>query len=65
VNLAWEAVELLFRTSGTSEGGTNGSRIQRYYRDFSTARTNVGLQYESYAPRYAQAHFGLDITALT
>ncbi|MGD9958375.1 acyl-CoA dehydrogenase family protein [Nocardioides sp.] len=64
VNLAWEAVELLFRTSGTSEGGTNGSRMQRYYRDFSTARTNIGLQYESYAPRFAQAHFGLDVAAL-
>jgi 3-hydroxy-9,10-secoandrosta-1,3,5(10)-triene-9,17-dione monooxygenase len=64
VNLAWEAVELLFRTSGTSEGGANGTRIQRYYRDFSTARTNIGLQYESFAPRYAQAHFGLDMTAL-
>lgn len=60
VNLAWEAVELLFRASGTSEGGTNGSRMQRYYRDFSTARTNIGLQYEAYAPRFAQAHFRLD-----
>jgi 3-hydroxy-9,10-secoandrosta-1,3,5(10)-triene-9,17-dione monooxygenase len=60
VNLAWEAVELLFRTSGTSEGGTNGSRMQRYYRDISTARTNVGLQYETFAERYAQVHLGLD-----
>lgn len=59
VNLAWEAVELLFRTSGTSEGGTNGTRMQRYYRDFSTARTNLGLQYETFAARYAREHFGI------
>jgi 3-hydroxy-9,10-secoandrosta-1,3,5(10)-triene-9,17-dione monooxygenase len=59
VNLAWEAVELLFRTSGTSEGGRNGSRMQRYYRDISTARTNIGLQYETFAQMFAQEHFGL------
>ncbi|WP_110239633.1 acyl-CoA dehydrogenase [Nocardioides gilvus] len=64
VNLAWEAVELLFRTSGTSEGGTNGSRMQRYYRDISTARTNAGLQYENFAERSAQVHFGLDVSPL-
>ncbi len=60
-NLAWEAVELLFRTSGTSEGARNGSRMQRYYRDFSTARTNIGLQYEPFATRVAAVHFGLDL----
>lgn len=59
VNLAWEAVELLFRTSGTSEGGRNGSRMQRYYRDMSTARTNVGLQWETFAQMFAQEHFDL------
>ncbi len=61
VNLAWEAVELLFRTSGTSEGGTNGSRMQRYYRDISTARTNIGLQWETFATDLAQEHFGVQV----
>lgn len=64
VNLAWEAVELLFRTSGTSEGGRNGSRMQRYYRDISTARTNVGLQWETFATALAQEHFGLKADGL-
>ena len=59
-NLAWDAVELLFRTSGTSEGARNGSRMQRYYRDYSTARTNIGLQYEPFATRIAAVHFGLE-----
>lgn len=61
VNLAWEAVELLFRTSGTSEGGRNGSRMQRYYRDISTARTNIGLQWETFATELAQEHFGVRV----
>ena len=45
-------------------GGRNGSRMQRYYRDISTARTNVGLQYETFAQLFAQEHFGLDVGAL-
>ncbi|MFE0678540.1 acyl-CoA dehydrogenase family protein [Streptomyces sp. NPDC058867] len=61
VELAWEAVELMFRTSGTSEGGRNGTRMQRYYRDMSTARTNAGLQYETFAHMFAQLHFGLPV----
>lgn len=64
VNLVWDAVELLFRTSGTSEGARNGSRIQRYYRDISTARTNIGLQYETFAGNLAKTHFGLDADGL-
>ena len=64
VNLLWEAVELMFRTSGTSEGGTNGSRMQRYYRDFSTARTNIGMQFETYAGIYGQQHLGVEVDAL-
>ena len=57
VNLGWEAVELIYRTSGTSEGGRKASRIVRYYRDYSTARTNIGLQYEPYAERLSGVHF--------
>jgi 3-hydroxy-9,10-secoandrosta-1,3,5(10)-triene-9,17-dione monooxygenase len=64
VNLLWEAVELLFRTSGTSEGGRNGSRMQRYYRDFSTARTNIGMQYETFAGMYGQQHLGVEVDGL-
>ncbi len=59
INLAWEAIEILFRTGGTSEGGRQGSRMERYWRDFSTARTNAGLQLEAFAQIYAQQHFGI------
>lgn len=64
INHVWEAVELLFRTSGTSEGGRNGTRMQRYYRDLSMARTNIGLQYESFAELVAKVHLGLETAGI-
>jgi 3-hydroxy-9,10-secoandrosta-1,3,5(10)-triene-9,17-dione monooxygenase len=55
--LAWEATELLFRTAGTS-AARNGSRLQRYYRDLSMARTQFAMQYENMAQALARIHFG-------
>jgi 3-hydroxy-9,10-secoandrosta-1,3,5(10)-triene-9,17-dione monooxygenase len=55
--LAWEATELLFRTAGTS-AARNGSRLQRYYRDLSMARTQFAMQYENMAQVLARLHFG-------
>lgn len=57
--LAWEAVEMLFRTSGSSEGARNGSRMQRYYRDFSMARTNVSPKTVLAEQAFASDYFGL------
>jgi 3-hydroxy-9,10-secoandrosta-1,3,5(10)-triene-9,17-dione monooxygenase len=57
--LAWEAVEILFRTSGSSEGARNGSRMQRYYRDFSMARTNVSPKTVLADQAFASDYFGL------
>jgi 3-hydroxy-9,10-secoandrosta-1,3,5(10)-triene-9,17-dione monooxygenase len=64
INLAWEAIEILFRNGGTSESGRQGSRMERYWRDFSTARTNAGLQYEAFAQTYAKQHFGIEFGSL-
>lgn len=58
--LAWEAVELLFSTSGSSEGPRQGSRIQRYYRDFSMGRTNVFPRTVPAWRSFVISHFGLD-----
>jgi 3-hydroxy-9,10-secoandrosta-1,3,5(10)-triene-9,17-dione monooxygenase len=33
--------------------------MERYWRDFSTARTNAGLSYETFAQTYAKQHFGI------
>jgi 3-hydroxy-9,10-secoandrosta-1,3,5(10)-triene-9,17-dione monooxygenase len=56
--LSWSAMDRLFRTGGTSTV-MNGSRAERYYRDFSMARTHIGQQIETSAEDNARAHFGL------
>lgn len=58
VNLGWEAVDLMYRTSGTSEGGRIGSRMNRYYRDYTMGRTNIVVDEENFSENYAQTYFG-------
>ena len=50
---------MLFRTSGSGEGARNGSRMQRYYRDFSMARTNVSPKTVIAQQAFASDYFGL------
>ena len=57
--LAWEAIELMFRTSGSS-AAKDGERMQRYYRDASIYRGHLSSQYERTAHYLALAHLGLD-----
>ncbi|CAI7978361.1 conserved hypothetical protein [Frankia sp. Hr75.2] len=59
-DLVWEAVELLYKTSGSSEGGRTKTRMQRYYRDVSTAMTNIVPKFGTSVAGFAAAHFGLD-----
>jgi 3-hydroxy-9,10-secoandrosta-1,3,5(10)-triene-9,17-dione monooxygenase len=56
--LVWEAVEMLFRTAGTS-AAKDGQRLQRYYRDISIYRGHISAQYETIAQRLALLHLGL------
>jgi 3-hydroxy-9,10-secoandrosta-1,3,5(10)-triene-9,17-dione monooxygenase len=56
-DLAWQAVDLCFKMSGSSEGARNGSRMQRYYRDFSMARTNMSAKLDMEAQNFAAAYF--------
>ena len=44
--LACEAVDLLYTSVGTSAAAKDGTRLQRYFRDISMARTNPGLAVE-------------------
>lgn len=60
VRLAAEAVELLFRTGGSSAGKA-GAPLQRYMRDITFMRTHLGLQHDRAGVRYAQLHFGLPV----
>jgi len=60
--LAWEAIEMMFRTSGTS-GAKDGERMQRYYRDASMYRGHLSAQYDRVARYLALAHLGLSPTS--
>jgi 3-hydroxy-9,10-secoandrosta-1,3,5(10)-triene-9,17-dione monooxygenase len=44
--IAGEVVDLLYTSVGTSAASKDGSRMQRYFRDISMARTNPGLAFE-------------------
>ena len=57
--LAWEAIELMFRTSGSS-AAKDGERMQRYYRDASIYRGHLSSQYERTAHYLGLTHLGLD-----
>lgn len=56
--LAFEAVDMLYTAAGTSISARNGTRMQRYFRDISMARTNPGLQYERSAARLSMKKLG-------
>ena len=58
VQLAWEAVDLVFRTAGTS-GGTAQSPLGRHFRDLAMIRTHVTAQYDRTAENWARLRFGL------
>jgi 3-hydroxy-9,10-secoandrosta-1,3,5(10)-triene-9,17-dione monooxygenase len=55
--LSFEAVDLLYRMASTSAAAKNGTRMQRYFRDISMARTNPGLQIEFKAADLAREIF--------
>lgn len=51
--LAGDVVDLLYTSVGTMAAAKDGSRLQRYFRDMSMARTNPGLAYERTAVQLA------------
>ena len=55
--LSFDAVDLLYRMAATSAGAKNGTRMQRYFRDVSMARTNPGLQFDLKAADLARQLF--------
>ncbi len=57
--LAWETIELMFRTSGSS-AAKDGERMQRYYRDASIYRGHLSAQFERTAHYLGLVHLGLD-----
>ena len=58
--LASEAVELLFRTAGTT-ASRKGSRLLRYLNDAGMYRTHMSAQFGTFAGYLARAHLGRPI----
>tara|TARA_R110002020_G_scaffold65413_9_gene172799 strand:- start:162 stop:1397 length:1236 start_codon:yes stop_codon:yes gene_type:complete len=54
--LASQAVEILFRSAGSS-AAKKGARIERYYRDVSMYRTHTSSQYDALAQRIGAVNF--------
>jgi len=58
VRLCWEAVDLMFRTSGTS-AATKTAPLGRYFRNLAVIRTHITTQRDHTAVNSARLHFGL------
>jgi len=58
IRLAWDAVELMFRTSGTSVAAKS-SPLGRALRNLAVIRTHVTLQTDHTATNAGRLHFGL------
>jgi len=58
VRLCWEAVDLMFRTSGTSAANKTAP-LGRYFRNLAVIRTHITLQHDHTAGNAGRLHFGL------
>lgn len=58
--LACEAVEILFRTAGTSQARSQ-ARLLRYFSDIQMYRGHVGAQWEIFSTYVARADLGLPL----
>ncbi|HEY7293577.1 MAG TPA: oxidoreductase [Dehalococcoidia bacterium] len=56
--LAGEAVDLLFRSAGSSDARP-GSMLQRCFRDMATLRTHISLQFDQLFEAFARRHLGV------
>ena len=59
IRLAWEAVELIFRTVGTSHSAKAGQPIGRIFRNLAVINTHPALQLDRIALGAARTRFGL------
>jgi 3-hydroxy-9,10-secoandrosta-1,3,5(10)-triene-9,17-dione monooxygenase len=58
VRLAWDAVELMFRTGGSSSAAQS-ALLGRYFRNLAVIRTHITMQSEITAANVARLHYGL------
>ena len=58
VRMAWEAMELMFRTAGSSSAASSAP-LGRYFRNLAVIRTHITLQIDRTAVNAARLHFGM------
>ena len=59
IRMCWEAVELIYRTVGTSDAAKHGAMIGRIFRNMAVINTHPAHQIERIAINAARARFGL------
>lgn len=59
MHMAWEGVELIYRTVGTSDAAKDGAMIGRIFRGMAVINTHPALQLERSALNAARTRFGL------
>ena len=57
--LAWEAVELIYRTAGTSASAKNGQPIGRVFRNMAVINTHPALQLDRFGMTAARTRLGV------
>lgn len=58
IELAWQAVAIMFRTAGSSHAH-NAAPLGRYWRNISVLRGHLAHQSDTSAINYGRVHFGL------
>lgn len=58
IDLAWEAIELMFRVAGSSSGRRT-AMLGRYFRNLAVIRTHVAIQADHTGRNAGRLHFGL------
>jgi 3-hydroxy-9,10-secoandrosta-1,3,5(10)-triene-9,17-dione monooxygenase len=61
IHLAYEAVDIMFRTAGTSSAKAD-AMLGRYWRNIAVIRGHLAHQSDSAAVNYGRIHFGLPPT---
>jgi 3-hydroxy-9,10-secoandrosta-1,3,5(10)-triene-9,17-dione monooxygenase len=59
IRLAWDGIELIYRTVGTSDAARDGATIGRIFRNMAVINTHPALQPDRTAINAARARFGL------
>ena len=60
INMAWDAIDLIYRTAGTSASVKAGQPIGRYFRNIAAIRTHPIMQMVRVAMSAAKVEFGVE-----